>query len=349
MSGVRRTDVLVVGGGPIGLAAAIEARLAGMSAVVLEPRAGVIDKACGEGLMPGAVAAFERLGVSPRGFPLRGVEYRDGRRSAQHRFLVGNALGVRRTTLHAALLARAENVGVDFSHERLDTLDQDEDGVTAAGIRADWMLAADGLHSTVARVVGLHSSPRASRRRGDRRRYGLRRHYAIEPWSDLIEVHWNRHGELYVTPTGDGLVGIALLSRRGVRFDDALAASPELAARVHGFEPMTELRGAGPLRQATRARTAGRVLLVGDASGYVDALTGEGIRIGVAQARAAVDAIAHRDPARYETAWNEVTRDFRRLTGALVGLAGSPARRFVVPAASAAPALFEGAVERLAR
>jgi len=338
------TQVLVVGGGPIGLASAIEARLAGLDTVVVEPRVGVIDKACGEGLMPGAVLALARLGVHPRGFALRGIEYRDGRRSAQHRFVTGSALGVRRTTLHSALRERAEELGVRVVTDRVDAVEQDATSVTAAGIRADWLLAADGLHSTVARLTGLHRiTPQP------RRRYGLRRHYAVEAWSDLIEVHWTPLGEIYVTPTADGVVGLALLAKRGVRFDDALASAPELAERVRGLEPASQLRGAGPLRQNTRARTSGRVLLVGDASGYVDALTGEGIRIGLDQARAAVDAVVSAAPARYEGAWREVTGDFRRLTGTLVRLATSPARRLIVPVSSAAPGLFDGAVERLAR
>lgn len=341
---MKGTQVLVVGGGPIGLASAIEARLAGLETTLVEPRAGVIDKACGEGLMPGAVPALARLGVAPRGFPLRGIDYRDGRRSAQYRFVVGNALGVRRTTLHAALRGRAEDLGVRFVVDRVDAIEQDGSGVIAAGIRADWLLAADGLHSTVARLTGLHvETPRA------RRRYGLRRHYAIEPWSELIEVHWTPRGEFYVTPTADGVVGLALLTKQGVKFDDALAASPELVARLRGLEPATELRGAGPFRQLTKARTAGRVLLIGDASGYVDALTGEGIRIGLAEARAAVEAVVLGDTARYERAWTEVTRDFRRLTGAIARVATSPARPLIVPIANAAPGIFESAVERLAR
>jgi flavin-dependent dehydrogenase len=346
---MMQTQLVIVGGGPIGLASAIEARVAGLDTVVVEPRLGAIDKACGEGLLPAAIPALARLGVHPHGFPLRGIDYRDGRRSAQHRFAAGNALGVRRTTLHAALHARAEELGVGFVSDRVSAVEQDPRGVRVTGsaagsIRADWLLAADGLHSAVARLTGLHSATPQPRRR-----YGQRRHYAIEPWSDLIEVHWTPLGEIYVTPTADGVVGLSLLARRGVRFEDALAASPELAERVRGLEPATELRGAGPLRQNTRARTSGRVLLVGDASGYVDALTGEGIRIGLDQARAAVDAVVFADPARYERAWREVTRDFRRLTGTLVRLATSPARRLIVPVSSAAPGLFDGAVERIAR
>jgi len=89
--------------------------------------------------------------------------------------------------------------------------------------------------------------------------------------------------------------------------------------------------------------------LLGDASGYVDALTGEGIRIGLEQARAAVAATQSGHPANYEKDWERVTRDFRRLTGTVVRLATSPLRPAIVPIAKAAPGIFEGAVERLAR
>lgn len=338
------TQVLVAGGGPVGLAAAIEARLAGLDVVVVEPRVGSIDKACGEGLMPGAVPALERLGVHPRGFPLRGVDYRDDRRTATHRFVAGNGLGVRRTTLHDALHARAEELGVRFARDRVGTVVQDATGVRAAGIQADWLLAADGLHSHIAREVGLALPAPAGRRR-----YGQRRHYRVEPWSDLIEVHWTPAGEIYVTPTADGMVGVALLARRGVHFEDALASAPQLAARVAGARPASELRGAGPFRQRTRARVAGRTMLIGDASGYVDALTGEGIRIGLEQARTAVAATQSSDPSGYEREWQRVTRDFRRLTGALTWAATSPLRPAIVPIATAMPGIFGAAVERLAR
>lgn len=342
------TEIVVVGGGPIGLASAIEARLAGFDVVVVEPRHGVVDKACGEGLMPGSIPALARLGVAPEGLPLRGVVYRDDRRAATHRFAEGHALGVRRTTLHAALLDRAEEVGVRRVEARVSDVELRAGSVAAvtaaARVRGSWMLACDGLHSTVARAVRLRrETPRA------RRRFGQRRHYAVAPWSDLIEVHWTRHAELYVTPVAVDTVGVAVLARPGVRFGDALAESPELAARLAGAVPVSSVRGAGPLRQSTVARHRGRVLLVGDASGYVDALTGEGVRMGLAQAQAAVAAIRAADPGTYERAWTEATRDLRRMTSALVAVAMSPLRSGLVPVASAAPGLFGAAVERLAR
>ena len=336
------THVLVVGGGPIGLAASIEARLAGLEVTVIEPRNGAIDKACGEGLMPGALPLLHRLGVTPRGFALQGVSYRDGRRHADHRFENGNGLGVRRTTLHRALHERALELGVVMHPAKVDSLTQSADRIEAAGITGDWMLGCDGLHSTVARLTGL-ARPAPVRRR----RYGLRRHYRVEPWSDLIEVHFNPLGELYVTPTADGMVGVSLLARQHTDFAMALAASPELAARVAAAEPASELRGAGPFRQRTRARTRGRVLLVGDASGYVDAITGEGLRLGLEQARAAIDAIV--GASDYEREWSRITRDFRVLTSGLALAAATPLHAAIVPLAATLPRVYRNAVESLAR
>jgi flavin-dependent dehydrogenase len=339
-------DVLVVGGGPVGLAAAIEARLAGLSALVLEPRAGPVDKACGEGLMPGALTSLTRLGVSPEGRTLAGIAYVDGSRRVEHRFAGPPGRGVRRTVLHAALASRAAALGVERVSVRVSSLQQDGSGVVVEGLRGRYALACDGLHSTVRRLVGLEAPARRARR-ADRRRFGLRRHYRLAPWGDLVEVHWAPHAEAYVTPVADGLVGVAILGRAHTDLDATLAALPELGERLAGAEPDAPVRGAGPLLQRTTARTAGRILLVGDASGYVDALTGEGLRVGFAQAAAAV---AHLDdPAGYERAWSRATRDYRVLTSGLVAAATSPVRRGIVPLATALPGVYGAIVERLAR
>ncbi len=120
-----------------------------------------------------------------------------------------------------------------------------------------------------------------------------------------------------MTPVADGLVGVAVLTGRRATFPELLSAFPTLTPRIEG-NPVTRVRGAGPLRQRSTRRVRGRVLLVGDAAGYVDALTGEGIAVGIAQARAAVAAIVAGDPGGYERAWHRVTRRHDLLTRGLL-------------------------------
>jgi flavin-dependent dehydrogenase len=345
---VTRYDVLVVGAGPVGLACAIEAAQRGRSVAVLEPRPGPIDKACGEGLMPGAVTALARLGVSPAGRPFAGIAYVDLHHVARHDFRAGPGLGVRRTTLQAALAARAAELGVVRVESRVDQaspVSQDADTVRVGGLTGDWLLACDGLHSAVRRQLGLDPRPT----RVGSRRYGQRRHLAIAPWSEYVEVHWSPLAEVYVTPVAADLVGVAVLSRTRASYDDLLRQAPSVREHIDPSAWATPVRGAGPLRQPVRRRVAGRVLLVGDAGGYVDALTGEGIRTGLACARAAVDAVAGANPAAYERDWRRLTRSYRVLTNTLLAASRpQPVRRSIVGAAQRLPAVFAQAVEALA-
>jgi flavin-dependent dehydrogenase len=338
-------DIAVVGGGPVGLAAAIEARLAGLSVVLFEQRPGVIDKACGEGLMPGALPLLEHLGVDPRGMPLGGITYVQGDRAVTHRFSGAPGRGVRRTILHAALAVRARELGVVHVEAKVETVTQTDAAVTIDGTTtARYLLACDGLHSTVARLAGL-SRPAPARRR----RYGIRQHYAIAPWGDTVEVYYGPSAEIYVTPIAANEIGVAILGPQHTDFDEAVAAVPVLAKRLRGVPLVSTHRGAGPFRQRTRARTAGRILLVGDASGYVDAITGEGLRLGFAQAAEAVRCVGAGRPRRYERSWRRITRDFRVTTTVLVLVATSPFRRAIVPLAAALPGRFGAVVEGLAR
>jgi flavin-dependent dehydrogenase len=341
-------DLVVVGAGPIGLATAIEAARAGMSVTVLDPREPPVDKACGEGLMPAARTALVRLGVEPDGIPFRGIHYLAPGWSAVAPFRTGPGLGVRRTELSRALDARASALGIRRLAVRAGVPEQQPDGVTVGGVTARWLVAADGLHSPTRRALGLDAPARPGRRRAAR--YGLRRHYRMPPWTDLVEVHWAADAEAYVTPVAPDLVGVAVLGPGGAPFDDWLRRFPALADRLSGAEAAGSVRGAGPLRQAARCRVQGRALLVGDAAGYLDALTGEGIAVGLACARSLVECLVAGRPETYETEWWRATRRYRLLTGALLAAAGRPAlRRAIVPAAQRLPWLFTGIVDQLAR
>jgi flavin-dependent dehydrogenase len=231
--------------------------------------------------------------------------------------------------------------GVRLVHGEVGDVTQDAISVRAAGFRARYLAAADGLHSPIRRSLGLAQSGR------DRRRWGIRRHVQIAPWSDLVEVHWAAGAEAYVTPVDDNCVGVAILTSRRGGFDEHLDQFPVLTERVHGW-PHGPDRAAGPLRQRVRSRTAGRVLLVGDAAGYVDALTGEGLGLAFGAAELLVRCVSADRPGDYDRQWRRMSRRYRLITAALLQASGyPPLRSRVVPAAARLPMVFTGIVNAL--
>lgn len=331
-------DVAIVGGGPAGLATAIFAAIEGMSVAVLERRRFPVDKPCGEGLMPGGVRLLKAMGARiERSHPFVGIRYIDGRRVAEARFRDGYGLGIRRMELSRALLARARELGVDVREEtRVDALVQWRDGATVCftegSLDARWVVVADGLGSLV-----------PGGRRGGLRRYGYRRHYRIRPWSPFVEVHWGRGAEAYATPVDEDEVGVAVLwHERAPSWEAMLSRFGELAARLRGAEPVSSIQGAGPLRRRPSRVAAGRVALVGDASGYVDAITGEGIAVAFDCARALARSISEGGLSAYERAHARAMWRYRRSTEVVLALAAFPwLRRGVVTALASRRSLFE--------
>jgi flavin-dependent dehydrogenase len=336
-------DLVIVGGGPAGLATAIGARLAGLSAIVLDRRQPPIEKACGEGLMPDAAACLSALGVrlAPGdSYPIRGIRYIDGEVVADGAFPGGaGGLGVRRLALHRALVERALEVGVDLRWGA-SVLGLVPAGVqTAEGtVAARHVVGADGLLSAVRRWAGLDGAPQLRRRQ----RFGVRRHYALPPWSDRVEVHWGPRCEAYVTPVSQEEIGVAMLWSGPTRgFDDLLGRFPRLADRLAGAPHSSKDRGAGPLLQRVRGVVRGPVALVGDASGYLDAITGEGLAVTFHQAAALVAAIAAGDLAGYQAAHRRIGRLPGFITSIVLACERRPAlRRRAVAALAAEPALF---------
>jgi flavin-dependent dehydrogenase len=274
-------DVVVAGGGPSGLAAAIRCAERGFRTLCFERQAAPPDKACGEGLMPAGVRELEALGVAVRGAPFHGIRYvqEDGH-TVEGRFAGGDGLGVRRLALSQALLDRARACGVELLHGSVRSAAANDTCVrldTDQGpVEGRLLVAADGLHSPLRAAAGL-SLPAAGPQR-----FGVRRHFAAKACADCVEVHWADGCEAYVTPIGEGRINVAFLSSTGARFDDLLARFPRVAASLG--EPASEARGAGPLLQRVRRRYGRRLALVGDAAGYVDAITGQGLSLAFAAA-----------------------------------------------------------------
>lgn len=335
-------DLLVVGAGPAGLATAIHAARAGLDVTVVERRPGPIDKACGEGLMPHTLRHLDGLGITPHGKPFRGITYLDSTRRVEARFPGPAGRGVRRTVLSEALHDAAASAGVRIVKGDIREVQQDANSVRCGGLQARYLAASDGLHSPIRRQLGLDRPTKGGRR------WGIRRHFRVAPWSDTVEVYWAAHTEAYVTPVADDCVGVAILTSRQGKFDDHMAEFPALAARLAGAEG-GPARAAGPLRQRAASQHSGRVLLVGDAAGYVDALTGEGLGIALGGAELLVNAVLADDPADYTRQWRRMSRRYRLLTAALLTASNSPARTMIVPAAATLPAVFNQAVKLLAQ
>lgn len=336
-------DMLVVGGGPAGLATALRGARSGLEVAVVERRSGPIDKACGEGLMPHTIRQLERLGVQTTGRPFRGISYTDGVRHVNAPFTFGAGRGVRRTALHRALLDAAADAGVRVIHDQVGEISQDATSVGTRQLRARYLAAADGLHSPIRRSLGLEQPSPGTRR------WGIRRHVQIAPWSDYVEVHWAPGAEAYVTPVADDCVGIALLTSRRGGFDCHLEEFPALRDRIKGH-PHDPDRAAGPLRQKVSNRSAGRILLVGDAAGYVDAFTGEGLGLAFGAAELLVQSVIADRPADYDRQWRRMTRRYRALTAALLRTSThAPVRAGIVPVAHALPNVFARLVNLLAQ
>lgn len=340
------TDLIIIGGGPAGLATSIFAAARGLSCVVLEARGKPLDKACGEGLMPAGVAALREMGVelSPESsHPFVGLRFVDRGLVAEARFRSPAGIGVARTALSGALVRRAEKLGVEIRQpDRALDWSVSDGGVrvtTPAGrIDARFLIGADGLRSRVRQQAGL------DRVWSGRPRYGVRRHYRMRPWSSLVEVHWSRDAEFYVTPVSPDRVGVALLwSGSGGGFDTQLARLPELRARLEAGVSDGDDRGAGPFRQAASRRHAERIALVGDAAGYLDALTGEGLTLAFGCARSLADTLARGAPlAEYELAYRNLSRTYYRATMLLLAIAARPgARRGLMRLLARVPGLFD--------
>ena len=145
-----------------------------------------------------------------------------------------------------------------------------------------------------------------------------------------------------MTPVGSDLIGIAMLwSGKSAGFDELIACFPVLRDRLAGAPEISRDRGAGPLHQQVLGVWRGNVALVGDASGYLDAITGEGMAVAFHQTAALVDAILAGDLSRYAAAHRRISRLPDFMTSMVLALERRPRlRRRALRALAAEPALF---------
>lgn len=279
----RETDVFVIGGGPAGLAAAIAARQRGFDVMVADGALPPIDKPCGEGLMPDGLCALADLGVTippEESYPFRGIRFLSSGVKVDASFPAGHGLGIRRTKLHRLMIDRAAAVGVHLHWQTVVTgLHADGVWLGSSLVRSRWIVGADGAHSRVRQWAGLNENVH------HQQRFAFRRHYRISPWTRCMELYWGSNCQLYVTPVAPDEICVAAISRDPhLRLDAALAEFPAIAARFTGLERTSAERGAVSATRKLRQVYRGRTALIGDASGSVDAITGEGLCLAFRQA-----------------------------------------------------------------
>ena len=317
MSDLKEAEILVAGGGPAGLAAAIAARQAGFEVAVVDCAQPPIDKACGEGIMPDGLASLATLGVhvdARHASAFHGIRFVHGSESVESSFSGGVGYGIPRTVLHQWLVDRAAECGVGLHWGRRIT------GLSPRGLLLEgsvvpsrWLICADGQNSKLRKLAGLEPAG------PERYRFGFRRHYRVTPWSDFVEVHWSDCGQMYVTPIAEDQVCVAFITRHnGLRFDAALSSFRELAARLQHAAILGNTMGATTASRRLRVVHNGSVALIGEAAGSVDAITGEGLAIAFQQAIALAEALRTGDLTDYERAHAAITRMPRKMAALML-------------------------------
>lgn len=342
------TDILIAGGGLAGSAAAIHLGRMGHSVELFERGEFPKEKPCGEGLMPAGVAALDQLGVgnASDGAPFWGIRYHFEGRTAEGRFPAARGVppagrGLRRRDLDRALFAAAGNTpGVTTRTGTLVEAVHMENGRVAGIVvsgelrRGKLVIAADGAHSRLRHALRL-DAPAA------RRRIGMRAHFRLKPGqkqSEWVDIYLGRGFELYVTPLNQGQLLVAALAGQErlsgpveSQFRRWCDDTPGLCARLRGAEQISELAVTSPLSGRARRRFLPGLVLLGDAAGFTDPITGG----GMTQALLAAELLARFMRRGLETAdrWvgefdrerEKLLRDYRRLTELMLRLADRPA------------------------
>jgi flavin-dependent dehydrogenase len=340
-------DVLIAGGGLAGSALAILLGRRGLRVKLFECGRFPKEKACGEGLMPAGVAVLNRLGVAQAvgGAAFCGVRYHVRNQIAEGKFpdtagLPVFGYGQRRKHLDQVLFRTAAAVPGVAAHTgaRVNAPIRENGRVVGLLVngerhRAPLIVAADGAHSWLRRLMGLSVPSR-------RKRLGMRAHFRIAPGQDhppWVDIFLGKGHELYVTPLPDReLLVVALADGRqfegpvGHAYQRWIAEQPELARRLEGARQINPLLGTSPVTERARTGVAPGFVLLGDAAGSLDPITGG----GMAQALMSAELLARYIPERlgsddswlweFERARRAFLRDYRILTGMVLWMTDHP-------------------------
>jgi flavin-dependent dehydrogenase len=258
--------------------------------------------------MPETLAALAQLGVRippNAGAGFRGIRFVQDNEEATGEFPDRVGLGIRRTILHECMIGRAKECAVRLLWKMPVV------GINAAGVElshgvvpARWIVGADGSGSRVRWWAGLDAAMRHAQR------YATRRHYRLAPWTEHVEIYWGKLSQAYVTPVGREEICVVVMGEtvEGADFDDFLTACPKLQGRLAGAEVSSRERGAVTLMHSLFAVHSRNIALIGDASGGVDAITGEGLRLAFRQAICLAASLEKGDLSLYGRAQRKLSR-----------------------------------------
>lgn len=349
-------DVFIAGGGPAGLACAIAAAQHGLTVEVADGMTPPIDKACGEGLMPDTLAALAALGIdltSTENALFHGIRFLDAGTSitAQAAFPATAGRGIRRLLLHQLLIDRATALGIHFNWQtvvqeiqeiqpRQGTAPSQNRSLVRTNrhtVRPRFIIGADGHRSRIRAWASLDRATLSATR------IGLRQHFQTSAPPDFVEVHWSDHGQAYVTPVSAHEICVAFVaSTKFPSIQSALTHFPQLQQRLQSATPADTPRGSITLSRKLHRVTRGNVALIGDASGSVDAITGEGLGLCFRQALALGEALRSGDLAPYQQAHRAIQRLPYLMGRAMLVLDASPRlRNITLPLLQRQPRLFE--------
>jgi 2-polyprenyl-6-methoxyphenol hydroxylase-like FAD-dependent oxidoreductase len=303
-------DAAVAGGGPAGAACALALARAGLAVTLVEQTAFPRRKVCGEYLNAGAVAALDRLGVLDRvrahAFPLHGVRLMPAHAGTVELPFEHAALSCERSRLDATLLEAARDAGVTVVRARVTGVLREgtrvaglrvrDDGGAQSELRARWTVGADGCGSAVARAAGL------TRRSWKRPRFALGGHYTgFGAFDGFIEMYVGGGAYFALNPLGDARANVmVVVAKRQLEawsraVDAGIAGKAAELGRGRRSFAEAQLDGPraaiGPLAHDVRAPIAEGLVLAGDAAGFLNPFTGQGVFLALTSAESAAAAI----------------------------------------------------------
>jgi menaquinone-9 beta-reductase len=352
---IDQPHVLVVGGGPAGSSTAIRLARSGIDVTLIDRAKFPREKACAEYCSPGVVDALEELGALPRVMEREHAWLSSMQIVARNQPIPldfdddrpdGNAaLGIKRSVLDSELLNLASDSGTTV-FEKTRALRPIVEGGRVCGvvarsdsdereIRADFVVVADGLNSTIARSLDLDRPIRWPRRLGL-----VARFTGMPEQITAGQMHVGNDIYCGLSPVSDGEANVSLVVQMGSKpagqtagefFDQMIRTLPGIDLLLGDARRISDVRGVGPLGGRARKPCGAGYLLVGDASGFFDPLTGEGVHRalngGKIASRATTRALGRSDrmPVGYRRARKKMLRDKQRVCQIIQLMLGSPA------------------------